>query len=121
VDESVAGPTAEPTAEPAVSVSGLDGGVGVEVAAWDMEWGTAVEIAVSGVPGGYRCSLVAVGVDGSQETAATWAVPDAGYNGDGSLVVDGALGMRSWEIERYEIVTTDGDILVTANSPPPSE
>jgi hypothetical protein len=111
-----------PVAAPVTSVAGAEGGVGLEVDAWDRGWGTAVQVAVTGVPAGYRCSLDAVGSDGSRETAATWVVPDNGYagggaedgSGGGALTMDGALALRSWEIERYEVVTTDGEVLVTA-------
>jgi anti-sigma factor RsiW len=107
---------AVPVVAPAATVSAVDGGIAMEVSAWERDWGTAVEVEVSGVPGGYRCSLVAIGADGTREVAATWSVPDAGYNGAGRLVVDGALGLRLPEIERYEIVTTAGDVLVSADS-----
>lgn len=104
------------TDDPAVSVAGSERGMVLEVDAWDKGWGTAVQAHVSGVPGGYRCSLVAVGTDGTREVAATWVVPDGGYgDGDGDVLsVDGAVALRSWDVDRYEVVTVDGDILVTA-------
>lgn len=99
---------------PSASAVGTEAGVEVEVLAWDRGWGTAVQAVVSGVPAGSRCSLVAVGPDGSEEIAATWAVPDDEYDGlDGRLVVDGAVGLRSWDVDHYAIVTSDGRTLVT--------
>lgn len=98
--------------EPTATASGREGSVAVEVAIWDRGWGAAVTVDVAGVPSGYRCSLVAVGADGQRETAATWVVPSDGYSG-GSLTMDGAHGLHPWEVERYEVVTTDGELLVS--------
>ncbi|MFW6204884.1 MAG: anti-sigma factor family protein, partial [Actinomycetota bacterium] len=60
--------SAEPAAAetPVVSVSGSEQGIALQVDAWDKGWGTAVQAEISGVPSGYRCSLVAVGGDGSR-------------------------------------------------------
>lgn len=112
-DPTAADPTA---ADPAVSVSGSDEGIAVQIDAWDKGWGTAVQAEISGVPSGYRCSLVAVGSDGSREVAATWVVPNGGYGQSevGQLSVDGAVALRSWDVDRYEVVTLDGETLVTA-------
>lgn len=104
---------AAPPEQPAASATGQEQGVALEVVVWDRGWGTAVQAKVSGVPGGSRCSLVAVGADGTREVGATWVVPAAGYEGIGTLTVDGAVGLRSWDIEAYEIVTLDGQTLVT--------
>lgn len=105
--------TEDPPAQPPVaSVSGTSDGMGLAVRAWDREWGTAVEASVSGVPEGERCSLVAVGHDGSREVAATWVVPTSGYEG-GRLSVDGGVGLRSDQVERFEVVTLEGDVLVS--------
>jgi anti-sigma factor RsiW len=107
-------PSQEPSAtEPAATVSGQEGSVAVEVDLWERDWGTALTVEVSGVPAGYRCSLVAIGADGERETAATWVVPQAGYDGGSSLTMDGTHGLRSWEVDRYEVVTSDGELLAT--------
>jgi anti-sigma factor RsiW len=107
-------PPQQPSAtEPAATVSGQEGSVAVEVDLWERDWGTALTVEVSGVPAGYRCSLVAIGADGERETAATWVVPPAGYEGGSSLTMDGTHGLRSWEVDRYEVVTSDGELLAT--------
>lgn len=98
--------------EPTATAAGREGSVAVEVDIWDRGWGAAVTVDIAGVPAGYRCSLVAVGAEGQRETAATWVVPTAGYDG-GSLTMDGAHGLHYWEVERYEVVTTDGELLVS--------
>lgn len=103
----------ESDGEPVVTASGREGSVAVTVDIWDRDWGSALTVDVSGVPAGYRCSLVAVGADGQRETAATWVVPSGGYNEETGLSMDGAHGLRHWEVDRYEVVTSDGELLVT--------
>ncbi len=111
----VAGGDEAPEVQPPVaSVSGEEAGVALAVEAWDKGWGTALRAEISGVPGGSRCSLVAVGQDGSREIAASWVVPGAGYGGPGqSLIVDGAVGLRSGDVDHYAVVTADGTTLVS--------
>jgi hypothetical protein len=106
-----AAPAAEP---PVASVSGEEAGVTLAVDAWDKGWGTALRADVSGVPGGSRCSLVAVGSDGTEEVAASWVVPGNGYEDTGGLTVDGAVGLRSADVDHYAVVTVDGSTLVVA-------
>ncbi len=102
-------------AAPTAQVQGSEGGVVLDVDLWRRAWGTAVHVDVSGVPGGSRCSLVAVGVDGTREVAATWTVPTNGYDPvAGSLAVDGAVGMQVEQVSSYEVVTSTGEILVVA-------
>ncbi|MGH8774991.1 MAG: anti-sigma factor family protein [Jiangellaceae bacterium] len=112
-----AGP-ADDVAEPADHwAHGANGGVVLDVGMWERGWGTAVHVEVSGVAGGSRCSLVAVGRDGTREVAATWTVPGNGYTPDaGPLAVDGAVGMQAGEVSRYEVVTADGDVLVATSA-----
>lgn len=99
--------------EPAETVSAREGNVAVAVDVWDRDWGSALTVEITGVPAGYRCSLIAVGADGQRETAATWVVPSGGYNEGTGLTMDGAHGLHSWEVERYEVVTSDGELLAT--------
>lgn len=100
---------------PSAQAQGSDGGVVLDVDLWRRAWGTAVHVDVSGVPGGSRCSLVAVGVDGTREVAATWTVPSNGYDPSaGSLGVDGAVGLQVEQVSSYEVVTSDGEVLVVA-------
>ncbi|HEU4544145.1 MAG TPA: zf-HC2 domain-containing protein [Jiangellaceae bacterium] len=111
-------PVDEPPA--AASVSAEEAGIGLAVQAWNKGWGTALRAEIFGVPLGLRCSLVAVGQDGTQEIAASWVVPREGYGETGRLTVDGAVGLRSGEVDHYALVTADGETLVTvaANSNP---
>lgn len=113
----LAGSDTEPDGTPPVaSESGQDGGIILEVDAWDRGWGTALQATISGVPAGSRCSLVAVGGDGTREVGATWVVPGDGYEEAGTLTVDGAVGLRSWNVDHYEVVTVEGRTLVTTTS-----
>lgn len=108
-------PEAPAAPAPVVEATGQQQAVALSVAAWDRGWGTAVQVTVSGVPAGSRCSLVAVGSDGSREVAATWQVPGDGYSDTGGdLTVDGAVGLRSWDVDHYAVETVDGETLVTA-------
>ena len=111
----VAGGDGEPPASepPVASVSAEEAGVSLAVDAWDKGWGTALRAEVSGVPAGSRCSLVAVGQDGTREIAASWVVPGSGYEDNGALTVDGAVGLRSGDVDHFAVVTADGSTLVT--------
>jgi anti-sigma factor RsiW len=116
---ALSGPAGDPAAEspaPVASAAGQQQGVALEVDAWDRGWGTAVRARISGVPPGERCSLVAVSADGVREVGATWVVPDNGYEGGGTLTVDGAVGIRSWQVAHYEVVTEAGETLVATSS-----
>lgn len=98
---------------PVASVSAEEAGISLAVDAWDKGWGTALRAKVSGVPAGSRCSLVAVGQDGTREIAASWVVPGSGYGDNGALTVDGAVGLRSGDVDHFAVVTADGSTLVT--------
>ncbi|HEX2361048.1 MAG TPA: zf-HC2 domain-containing protein [Jiangellaceae bacterium] len=106
-------PAAAPT--PTAEWNGSAGPVALEVELFAKAWGTAVHGVISGVPPGATCSLVAVGLDGSREVAATWTVPRSGY-ADGTLGFDGGVGLRPHEVSHYEVVTPEGDVLVEASA-----
>ncbi|MGH8825038.1 MAG: zf-HC2 domain-containing protein [Jiangellaceae bacterium] len=113
-DDGPPAPDPVVVAAPTAQVQGSDGGIVLDVDLWRRAWGTAVHVDVSGVPGGFRCSLVAVGVDGTREVAATWTVPSNGYDPVAGLGVDGAVGMQVEQVGSYEVVTSEGDVLVVA-------
>jgi Putative zinc-finger len=105
------------TTVPTAELHGSDGAVVLDVDLFAKAWGTAVHGDVAGVPLGATCSLVAVGLDGSREVAATWTVPRSGYDpATGTLGFDGAVGLRPHEVSHYEVVTTTGDVLVVASA-----
>ncbi len=114
--ETSAPGTSAPIA-PDSALHGSENGVVVDVGMWGRGWGAAVHVDLWGVPGGLTCSLVAVGLDGTREVAATWTVPSNGYDPSaGGLAVDGAVGMQTDQVSRFEVVTSAGDVLVTAQT-----
>ncbi|MEV6107492.1 zf-HC2 domain-containing protein [Streptomyces sp. NPDC051940] len=87
-------------------------------------WGTHAVLELKNVTGPRKCSLVAVGKDGSEETLSTWSVPSDGY-GDGgaggggpktatpALYIDGGAAMTPEQIARFVVRTWDGEQLVS--------
>ncbi len=98
---------------PRPKCTGREGPVVLDVELFARGWGTAVHGAIAGVPPGATCSLVAVGVDGSREVAATWTVPTDGYD-PAKLWFDGGVGIQPQRPASYEIVTPAGDVLLVA-------
>ncbi|WP_330172518.1 zf-HC2 domain-containing protein [Streptomyces sp. NBC_01498] len=85
-------------------------GTAAVVTAAERGWGTDVALELSTSVAVGVCSLVAVGLDGSEETVMTWAGrPD----GDGPLVTWGGAALRPPEIDRFEVRTSDGHRLMT--------
>ncbi|WP_367997386.1 hypothetical protein [Streptomyces sp. GMY02] len=85
-------------------------GTAAVVTAAETGWGTDVglELVRQGAFG--VCALVAVGVDGSQETVTTWAA----RAGDGeALVTRGGAALRPGQIDHFEVRAADGQRLVT--------
>ena len=114
-DEPAAPVAAAPT--PTAELHGTDGAVVLDVELFAKDWGTAVQGAVAGVPPGSTCSLVAVGIDGRRDVAATWTVPAGGYDPEtGKLWFDGGVGLQPHEVSHYEVVTPEGDVLVVASA-----
>ncbi|MEU1074974.1 MULTISPECIES: zf-HC2 domain-containing protein [unclassified Streptomyces] len=83
-------------------------------------WGTHTVLQLKNVKGPLKCSLIAVGRDGAQETVTTWAVPKWGYGIKDSphkeaeypLYVHGGTAMNRDEIDHFEVRTLDGKALV---------
>ncbi|MFJ7119484.1 zf-HC2 domain-containing protein [Streptomyces albogriseolus] len=84
-------------------------GVWAEVRVEDRDWGSSVELRVKDAAGPRDCVLVGIGRDGSENVMTSWAVPrhDARPN-----TVPGGSAMRSDDIERYEVRSTEGETLV---------
>ena len=115
---TAASPSASSTGRPTTVLTGRDAGTGVSatVAVQERGWGTGLHLKLVGVRGGSQCLLVAVGRDGSRQTAATWSVPTEGYERAGGLSLDGAVGMSPSVIDRYVVETLDGVPLVTVDA-----
>jgi hypothetical protein len=76
-------------------------------------WGTAMKLTLSGVPGGRRCELIAVSDDGVREVAASWTVPAGGYDEERPLVIDGAVGIPLVDLDELQVMTMQGERLVS--------
>ncbi|MFF4161321.1 zf-HC2 domain-containing protein [Streptomyces sp. NPDC001678] len=105
--------------------------VNATVSLQDKAWGTHVALKLGNVKGPLTCDLVAVGKNGREQVATTWAVPEAGYGiekgdkeskGDkGSkdtsykepLYTHGGVAFNEKDIARFEIRTLDGKHLAT--------
>ncbi|MGW3204465.1 sigma-70 family RNA polymerase sigma factor [Streptomyces sp. NPDC001135] len=75
-------------------------------------WGSEVRLDVSGIPSGTHCTLVAVGLEGGHETAATWL---AG-NGDDTVPIPGAISKSMDAVARFEVDTDSGPLLSITTS-----
>ncbi|MDI2131748.1 zf-HC2 domain-containing protein [Yinghuangia seranimata] len=91
----------------------------------EVEWGTTIQMKLSGVAPGTRCQLDVYGTKGRQETASSWVVPDEGYEGSSDVLVPGATSIRSGEIVRFMVTVVGqgttllrGDIGQTATKSP---
>jgi hypothetical protein len=102
-------------------------GVWAAVGVTGTAWGTSVDLQVTGVTGPRICHLEAVAKDGSWQTASTWSVPQGGYGTAAQpkpLTVQGATGLRKDDIARYEVVDSEGHMLVSIpgdGSQPPAD
>lgn len=102
----------------AVQHSANDPGTGVSatIGLTARQWGTQVAMSLSHVDGPLTCSLTAIGKHGERETAATWTVPESGYDAKGRqkpVTVSGATAMSPHEISHFDVVTTTGQRLVS--------
>ena len=75
--------------------------------------GTRVVLTIGGVASQEQCRLVAIGRNGSRETASTWT---ATYEGDAS--VTGWLSIAPGDVDRFVIETLGGRTLLVL--PPPT-
>ncbi|MGW0191293.1 zf-HC2 domain-containing protein [Streptomyces sp. NPDC003362] len=89
-------------------------GVWAQVTAEDSASGSLVELRVGDGAGPRTCRLVAVGMDGAEETLATWSVAahDARRH-----TVQASAARHPDQIDRYEVRTAAGDRLVVLDPP----
>ncbi|SFK03813.1 zf-HC2 domain-containing protein [Amycolatopsis sacchari] len=74
-------------------------------------WGSNVDLELGGASGPKTCQLVAVPWAGTEQVVATWTVPATGSADP--LRISGGTGMSPAEIARFEIRTTEGELLAT--------
>jgi RNA polymerase sigma-70 factor (ECF subfamily) len=82
-------------------------GVTATVTTAPAPWGSEVRLDVSGVPAGTHCKLVAVGLEGSQDSAAAWLA------GNGTATVPGAFSQSVDMIARFEVRTDTDETLLS--------
>lgn len=102
-----------------VSASNPATGASAIVGVADKAWGTAVDLRLSGVRGPLTCSLIAVAKDGHRQTVATWSVPKTGYGTTAQpapLTVHGASGWHRTDIQRFDVTTAGGTLLVSVRA-----
>ncbi|MEU0965402.1 zf-HC2 domain-containing protein [Streptomyces sp. NPDC005917] len=85
-------------------------GVWAQVKSADTDSGSTLELQVKDADGPRSCRLVAVGRDGSEQTVTTWAERD---HDDRVSTMTGGSSMHPAEIDRYEVRSADGQLLVT--------
>jgi hypothetical protein len=99
----------------AIRHSAADPGTGVSatVGLTAKQWGTRVDLELTGAQGPRTCDLIAVGKHGGREVIANWKVPAAGYDKkSGPIVVSGATAMPVSDISHFLVLTTQGQQLV---------
>ncbi|WP_156726703.1 anti-sigma factor family protein [Streptomyces apocyni] len=94
--------------------------VSATVGTEEKTWGTHAVLELKNVKGPLKCSLIAVGKNGEEETVTSWAVPKWGYGIQDSpnewsrspLYVHGGAAMNREDIDHFEVRTSDGRRLV---------
>ncbi|GGT14749.1 RNA polymerase subunit sigma [Streptomyces chromofuscus] len=94
--------------------------VSATVAMQEKAWGTDAVLELKNVKGPEKCSLIAVGKNGERETLSNWSVPNWGYGLSGAtseqaknpLYIQGGAAFSPNEIDHFEVMTFDGDLLV---------
>ncbi|MFF4018229.1 sigma-70 family RNA polymerase sigma factor [Streptomyces sp. NPDC001843] len=87
-------------------------GVSATVTTAPTPWGSEVRLNVSGIPSQTHCTLVAVGLEGSRETAASWL---AG-NGSDTVPIPGAISKSVDAVAQFEVDTDSGPLLSITTS-----
>ncbi|MGR6968778.1 zf-HC2 domain-containing protein [Streptomyces cynarae] len=106
----VAGQGSTSTTTTAMTATDPDTGVWARITAHDEVWGSQIDVTVKDRSGPHPCRLVAVGKDGSEQTVASWMDPAE----DGEpTTLQGGTGMRSDQIDHFDVRTKDGQRLVT--------
>ncbi|MFF4825400.1 zf-HC2 domain-containing protein [Streptomyces sp. NPDC001312] len=102
------GPTAQ---APSRTFSGRDPvtGVTASVKVSPSAWGSVLQVSAGGAPAGVICRLQAIGPGGARADAASWR---AGPYPPGTTI-PGAVPLSPGAIQHFEIVTGDGQKLVT--------
>jgi hypothetical protein len=79
------------------------------------EWGSSIDLDLSGIAGPIDCRLLALTSDGVIRSVTGWSVPAKGYGVPGSpdpLHVSGGTSLADKDITRFEVRSEDGTLLV---------
>ncbi|AWW39320.1 MULTISPECIES: anti-sigma factor family protein [Streptomyces] len=98
--------------------------VSATVALQEKAWGTDAVLELKNVKGPEKCSLIAVGKNGERETISNWSVPNWGYGlpdatteqAKNPLYIQGGAAFAPNEIDHFEVMTFDGDLLVEVDA-----
>jgi hypothetical protein len=82
-------------------------GISGKVQVWASALGSVLDVSISGVPSGTRCTIVVVTKNGTSQTAASW---QATYTGTAQVRVSVAAPVSS--IARIDIVDDSGKVLL---------
>ncbi len=99
-----------PAAAATFTASNAERNLTASVTEWRKAWGAALEVRVTGVVGGAytdKCQLVAVAADGTKDVAGSWAATSSNQ-----IIAQGATSMAPSKIAWFEIVRSDGEMLV---------
>lgn len=108
-DDPTAAPAAATTAASwQLSGSNEQRGISGEVTIVPVRWGSKLDVDLEGIPVGSRCRLVVTDEAGRQWNAGSWNV-----NYDEELYWSGAVALRSDQIARIDVVTTQGSRLLS--------
>ncbi|MFB6568817.1 zf-HC2 domain-containing protein [Streptomyces noursei] len=102
------GPTA-PAAWRTFAGSDPTTGVSASVKVSPSAWGSVLQVSAKGAPAGITCRLQAVGAGGARADGATWR---AGEYPPGTTI-PGAVAMSPGAIDHFEILTGNGQKMVT--------
>jgi len=96
--------------------------VTASVVEWPKKWGAGLQVEIStgqiyAYGGGHieTCQLIAVGADGTRDVAASWSA-----TASPKVVADGATALPASAITAFDIVGSDGSMLVSIPTHPVS-
>ncbi|AXE90289.1 zf-HC2 domain-containing protein [Streptomyces sp. Go-475] len=107
---------AQGSGEQPLTVAATDARTGVwaQVTTEDEASGSQLELQVKDAAGPRACHLVIIGRDGTEETATSWHGP--GHDAHPNTMM-ASSSMHPDQIARYEIRSSDGEVLVKLPSP----
>lgn len=103
---------AQPATEP-IWYAADSGKVKLALGLLPEEGGTRVDIALSGVPNGTACRLVAVDVKGTVSPVSSWTVRKEDYRNGRAHLPPGSSEYTIEQLDRFELITPSGTRLAT--------